>query len=383
MLGWYRARIGDGHGPELSQAMLRLGIVSLGLFYTAWVTAQRADTSIWLWAISVGSVAFSATLVGIILKQPDPSPARRVLGSLHDNVLVSLWLFEAGPTGTLFLFVYPFVTIGNGFRFGVPYLACSGALGALGIGSLVLFAPEWRPYGVIGAGVFLSHVFVTVYTGALLKRMHSMQQQLHTLAMYDGLTGLPNRRVFMDKLARVLARPRSGSVACLYFDLDGFKPINDRYGHELGDRLLKVVARQVSSNVRVWDTVARLGGDEFAVLLSDVFSPGAAEAAAARIIQTIEAITNVDGNEVQVSASVGIALVSCSPEQLPIPADTLLKSADEAMYAAKKQGKGLFTRIDLASPPASALSSSPTAAWPRHLEGALAFRDSPASGPAA
>src|SRR4051794_33257673 len=90
---------------ERSQALLRLGIVSVGLAYSAWVAA-RSEASLPLWTINLAALLFAAVLVAIIARRPEPSPARRIAGAVHDNVLVTLWLLHAGPIGALFLFVY-------------------------------------------------------------------------------------------------------------------------------------------------------------------------------------------------------------------------------------------------------------------------------------
>src|SRR6185295_2085244 len=110
---------------------------------------------------------------------------------------------------------------------------------------------EWRAFGPIGIGVLLSHILVTVYTGALLRRLQKMQHQLQRMATYDTLTGLPNRWFFTEKVEHLLAARHRGSIACLYLDLDGFKLVNDRCGHEVGDRLLKRVADRISDSVRL------------------------------------------------------------------------------------------------------------------------------------
>src|SRR4051812_3258499 len=97
------------------------------------------------------------------------------------NLATTLWLYNTGPLGTLALFVYPFVTVGNGFRYGLRYLAWSGALGALGIASLIPFAPAWRPHAGIGAGVLLSRVVVTLCTGVLLAQLRRTQARLERM----------------------------------------------------------------------------------------------------------------------------------------------------------------------------------------------------------
>lgn len=155
-------------------------------------------------------------------------------------------------------------------------------------------------------------------------------------AHYDLLTGLPNRRLFLDRLEQeVKHAKRSGlPLAVLFMDLDGFKAVNDSLGHDAGDQLLTAVARRLTASVREEDTVARLGGDEFTVILSGTKQPADVELVAQTIIDTLAAPFMIAGQSVRISVSVGIALY---PQDAMSPA-SLLQAADNAMYKAKKAG---------------------------------------------
>jgi len=363
----YRDRVKGRPDSEHSQALLRIGIVWCATIYTAWIASHGASEDVWLWVVIGVSAIWSTALFGHILWRPGASPSRRVLGALHDNVLTTCWLHAAGPTGALFLFVYPFVTVGNGFRFGARYLAVSGLMGAVGIGTLIVWAPAWQVFNLIGLGVLLSHVLVTGYTGLLLQRLYRVQRQLQTMATHDVLTGLPNRRLFMERLSYALAGRRRGSVGCLYLDLDGFKAVNDRRGHEIGDRLLKSVAERLVTCVRRGDMPARLGGDEFAIILDDLPGPDHAAALASRIVDAIEDIDEVEGYDVTISASVGVAFLPADAlDEMP-SAEALLRSADEAMYRAKRSRPGQYRLVDLtASLTASAAHREGPSTWRAH-----------------
>ncbi|RZS82782.1 PAS domain S-box-containing protein/diguanylate cyclase (GGDEF)-like protein [Motilibacter rhizosphaerae] len=167
-----------------------------------------------------------------------------------------------------------------------------------------------------------------------------LEDRLRRDALYDSLTGLGNRILFLDRLtAAVREQPTS---ALLFLDLDGFKPVNDRLGHAAGDRLLVEVAGRISAQLRSVDVAARLGGDEFAVLLTGGDgTPRAAQHVAARLIAAIAAPVDVDGTQVSVTASIGIvgSLTAYGERSAEDGADAAVRDADAAMYAAKASGK--------------------------------------------
>ena len=156
------------------------------------------------------------------------------------------------------------------------------------------------------------------------------EAKLRELALSDGLTGLANRRAFMDVLEKAVSRHQRGGppLALLFLDLDGFKDINDRLGHHVGDLALQAFARRLESCVRKGDTVARLGGDEFTVLAEGVVSLEQARAIADQIIDTMK--PPLEGHDVHLRASIGISLY-----QAPADASRFLREADHAMYHAK------------------------------------------------
>ncbi|HEY4920951.1 MAG TPA: EAL domain-containing protein [Xanthobacteraceae bacterium] len=176
-------------------------------------------------------------------------------------------------------------------------------------------------------------------SGRQARRLLAASEQISALAQTDALTGLMNRRAFNDRLNAAFAASRRGAApfALLYFDLDHFKDANDTLGHPIGDRLLQAVAGRVAGAMRRTDTLARFGGDEFAVLQSDV-SRSAAETVARKINQLLARPFEIDGNEVRVTASIGVALYA--PE-VPTP-DVLMVHADLALYRAKEDGRDCF-----------------------------------------
>ena len=159
------------------------------------------------------------------------------------------------------------------------------------------------------------------------------------MAQHDGLTGLPNRMRLKEKMEEALAWMRRGGIlAVLWLDLDHFKPVNDMLGHSTGDALLKAVTDRLRRCLRETDTLARLGGDEFIVLLPGLKHPKQAGILAARLIQDVSSPHDLDGHQVFIGVSIGIAV---GPND-GADADELLKNADLALYRAKTDGRGIY-----------------------------------------
>jgi diguanylate cyclase (GGDEF)-like protein/PAS domain S-box-containing protein len=181
--------------------------------------------------------------------------------------------------------------------------------------------------------------FAADQAAAVIQRF-ALQAELIHAARHDELTGLPNRRLFQDRMQTAITRSQRNElgVALLFIDLDGFKNINDQYGHGTGDNVLKAIAARIADSVRAADTVARLGGDEFVVLLEGVISWDQAKATADKISNAIELLMALDGLELRMSASIGIAQYPLNGNAL----DEMIRYADNAMYIEKAQRKRLL-----------------------------------------
>ena len=166
------------------------------------------------------------------------------------------------------------------------------------------------------------------------------------MAYYDALTKLPNRTLLLDRLTQAMAQTqRSGTLLALaYIDLDGFKPVNDRYGHAVGDEFLIAFAQRMSKVLRVGDTIARLGGDEFALILPNLAQIHDGEVILWRMLGTIAEPFCISAHEVRVGASIGFTIYPLDDTG----ADTLLHHADQAMYQAKWDGKNTVRLYDTA-----------------------------------
>ena len=174
----------------------------------------------------------------------------------------------------------------------------------------------------------------------LYKQIEHHNEVLESLALHDQLTGLANRRLLAERMSMALvhARRNKSAMAVVYLDLDGFKQLNDRLGHGAGDMLLKMVASRLVKTVRQEDTVARLGGDEFVLVLWHLAEPGYAATVARKVIEALSQPFDIEGNTVSITTSAGVGIYPIHGED----ADTLTKSADLALYEAKRAGKNLY-----------------------------------------
>ena len=174
----------------------------------------------------------------------------------------------------------------------------------------------------------------------------SAANSLEILAQQDPLTGLGNRRLLTKRISAAMANARrtKSAMAVVYLDLDGFKAINDTSGHGVGDALLKQVARRLESVVREEDTVARVGGDEFMIALWHVANARDVAIVAAKVVEIISEPYFIEGRNLVVTTSVGVGVYPAHGED----AEVLMKSADTALYAAKRAGKNAFRKSDRA-----------------------------------
>jgi len=170
--------------------------------------------------------------------------------------------------------------------------------------------------------------------------LKAQEAALDRMANYDRLTGVPNRRLLDDRIEQALglARRHGRAVAVCYLDLDGFKPINDRFGHQAGDQVLVVVTNAMQESLRGNDTLARIGGDEFVVLIGDLEADESVAPLLRRLLAAVHRSIPLGAEQVAVSASIGVALF---PRHGSDP-ESLLQRADRAMYAAKKHGKNRY-----------------------------------------
>ncbi|SFK09061.1 diguanylate cyclase (GGDEF) domain-containing protein [Mesorhizobium albiziae] len=183
--------------------------------------------------------------------------------------------------------------------------------------------------------------FVTTYLDVTQQRRN--QAMIAHMAHHDGLTDLPNRTLFTDRLRTAIAlAKRGGMMAVHYVDIDNFKPVNDTLGHKGGDEMLVAIADRLREAVRENDTVGRLGGDEFAIVQMSIREQADAAVLARRVMSKFATPFVIGGTEVKIGASIGIAL---SPHD-GVSTDDILAKADAALYRSKAGGKGRFSFFD-------------------------------------
>jgi len=206
---------------------------------------------------------------------------------------------------------------------------------------------SWRHIAAVAANLLGDErVRGVVLTVRDVEQRKAFEEQLRHRAFHDPLTALANRALFYDRVEHALSYGDrdGGRIAVLFVDLDDFKAVNDRLGHTIGDRLLVEVAARLRSCVRAADTAARLGGDEFGVLLGAIGGPNEPMQAASRILAALGEPMDIDGEDMELGVSIGIALTGNGDRG----ADELLRQADVAMYAAKRRGKRRAELFDVA-----------------------------------
>jgi diguanylate cyclase (GGDEF)-like protein len=253
-------------------------------------------------------------------------PATRRVLTDHVDMYVNVDQAGADPSEVEFL-----RSIGMQSMAMLPLVARGDAIGAVELYWRTGKSPEEARMGL---GRSLAQAAAIALDNARL------YEELRHQAFHDGLTGLANRALFSDRVEHALARSiRTGSIiGVLFVDLDDFKTVNDRFGHQAGDQLLRSIAERIVAILRPGDTAARLGGDEFAVLLEDLHGQDDARLVAERLIHAIRTPTRLGDVDALVGASIGIALSTAGAERAP----DLLRNADFAMYRAKGAGKGRF-----------------------------------------
>jgi diguanylate cyclase (GGDEF)-like protein len=363
LISWLAALLASGIAlaiagrRRLTRPMLVLGSVSMacaicGMHYLGMAAMDMAPGIQWNWPMVGLSVLValvtSAAALGIFFGMRRVCGRRAMLWQLAASLVMGLAIAGMHYTG---------MAAAN-FPLGAVCLSAD-QLGGEGLAVLVsaaavLMLTAALLMAVIDARMQAREALMAGSLRNANEQLQSANDELHRLAFQDALTGLPNRALFQDRLQHAALRldrsddpgkrqgdRKAGRLAVLFIDLDGFKPVDDSYGHAVGDLLLKQVAQRLQEGGRGADTLARIGGDEFVLLMEDVGGEGDAAAMAQRLIVNMARPFEGDGLDLVLSCSIGIALYPDHGN-----ADKLVAAADAAMYNAKRSGGAAYTLYD-------------------------------------
>ena len=317
------------HSPELDSAIVALLEHARMMF-----RAERAE--VLLYPRTSGEDALRTTTI-------EGTPPLAMLPTPHDPDDPVARRIRAEPHA-FFLGPSPFDTDRSGLRQAMvaPLRGESGIIGSLLIGNRLTEGTAFTDDDLRLLETLANHAAIALENGQLeqsLTELSRLKEQLRYQAYHDPLTGLANRSLFLDHVNERIAHERDGLVPIvLFIDLDDFKVVNDTLGHTAGDHLLVAVADRVRSCVRGGDIAARLGGDEFALLLEDAEDLNRAVVVCRRLLEALEAPLQVDGQEIAISASIGMAAGRAGGGH----GDEMLRNADVAMYIAKAEGKNRY-----------------------------------------
>lgn len=338
-------------GSVLEQAYIRIAVATLFAAYISWAVVVKGHTiplhSVY-WIAFYLFLAFAYAY--FILQGYIEGPYQRTTAILVDQGHITYCMYMVGMEGWLFLFLMTWSALGYGVRYGLHWLLFATLTSVLCVSFLITSYPVFDQHPRLGQALLMLQLLVPLYVAFLVKRISSTQvslveqtRELETLAYRDHLTGLTNRAGFERYLEKALAQLRllQGSCALIYFDLDGFKTVNDSHGHAVGDALLVKIAQEIRSHLRPDIKFSRLGGDEFALLVLGEDIEAAATRVARDVLTTCSSLTMVDTATVSITASVG-----CAYYQNGEDASSLVRRADAAMYQSKRAGKNSITTAD-------------------------------------
>ncbi|MCC8405592.1 GGDEF domain-containing protein [Paraburkholderia sp. MMS20-SJTN17] len=328
--------------PEKEQAVLRvfLGSLVVVAYLAVWVGHRSSDVYATLLVVAAYVLFGIATWVAATVAVTR-APMRLLLTTFADQALIMAALAVGGTAALPMLWVVFWFLTGAGCRYGHRMLAVSCCAALIGLAGLMHWQPWWRANVTAGLGVAFSVVAMSLYLAVLV---HRLERQAAT----DPLTGLFNRLRLEQAILRTLsaAADDAGTTAILLIDLDGFKKVNDSFGHAVGDELLRSFAKALERRMRPGDTLARLGGDEFVVLARRVHGKQDALAIADRVHAIFSDLDNVAGYPVAVSCSIGICMVPKAAGSPRSDVRTLMRAVDSAMYRAKGRGLGKTEFVD-------------------------------------
>ncbi|MDR5829799.1 GGDEF domain-containing protein [Caballeronia sp. LP006] len=330
--------------PEREQAMLRIGMgAAVLLAYAVYAWRHPSANASLITRLIALYVSYGAITLLLVSRMMALSNVRLVITTILDQALLGAMFFLCGTLALPLLWVVFWFLIGSGCRYGKRTLAISCAMALVAIVALALWQPWWVANRAAALGLALSVLGASVYLSVLVDRLGSANRVLARQASTDPLTGLYNRYALEQTVNRAMSAPEAADAntsALLLIDLDGFKGVNDTYGHAVGDVLLQSFAQLLARRMRKTDTIARLGGDEFVVLARNMRDRSAVLTLTDGIHSALADLTLVQERPVSVSASIGACLLSSAAEAHDADITAVLRAADRAMYRAKSLGEG-------------------------------------------
>lgn len=332
---------------EVSQAVVRILICTLALFCITLVYFLDSIRAIVFQGAATYFV-FAIFWWFHVKRKTGDFPFRRRLIALADLGMVSFCIHFSAEWGLIFFFTYLWVIVGNGMRFGSRAIIESTVIGLAYFSLTILNTQYWLDNANVAIGLMLGLILLPSYYLVLIQRLTTVSKKLaeelrkaNYAATHDALSGLTNRAYYFQRLEDKVneAKRYNERFIVMYLDLDGFKKVNDTWGHHSGDVILQAVSKRFLKVLRRSDIVGRLGGDEFSLILHSVDKNFDVNKFSQRLIDIIAEPILVDEKSIQVTASIGVSLFPDDGDN----AEQLINSADESMYVSKNSGRNKFT----------------------------------------
>ncbi len=342
-LTFIKKRLAARTDSEHGQAMVRIALVSIVFFYffTGYFASRVDETALgFARLLAFVSISCSAAIFAAIVWRPKPSVTRRLVGMIHDVTAISLSMYFGEGAGAAVGVIYLWITVGNGFRYGVHYLYACAILSLAGFGVVYVSSSYWQEQGLLSLNILLAMLVVPPYVGSLLRSLHAAKDALQHQASTDTLTGLLSRMEMENAIEAIFDGDARGHIL-MYCDLDRFKEVNDVAGHAAGDKLLTDIGEIIRKSVRRNDLCGRMGGDEFCVLLRDCGLERGRELAEEIRSKTTGYRLAWGTGYFSVGVSIGVA-----PSDAVNDAESLFRLADAACYAAKNSGRNKVHVVD-------------------------------------
>lgn len=340
------ARVRLEQTPELAQSLARMIVTSLLAALLATMAVIEASPLFEDLALAL-AVYFACSMLHFawVAQRPGASRARRLLAIAADQAACTAIIVIGREPALPFAAFYVWVAVSSGVAYGPGYMYAATMLAAGGFVTAAAAADLANANLPAVLAILLVIAGVPLFTRSFFLRVEAVHDlvreqaaQLRHEATHDRLTGLVNRTVFLDRLGRIIARSDRRYVRCavLYVDVDRFKHVNDTLGARVGDACLTEIAARIGTRIRRCDTLARMAEDEFALLAEDVGREDEAMKVAETVQGTIRSIVAVEGERVDLSATVGIALYPGAAHDAS--AHDVLTRAEIAMHGAKRNG---------------------------------------------